>query len=88
MERRFVISIAVGTFGWEAAISVVRMRTTARDTPRRAATDSRLVIETLALEALNRGGDPFLSTEKVPAEPKTMGQEILPLVDIFKYHLD
>ena len=88
MEGRFVISITVGTFFWEATILLVRMRTTARNTPRRATTHGCLVIETLTFETLNRGRNPFLCTEKVPAEMHTVGQKIFPLVDIIKYHLD
>ena len=63
MEGCFVISITIGTFDWEAAVLFVRMRTTARNTPRRTTTHSRLVIKTLALEALNRGRDPLFRTK-------------------------
>ena len=78
----FVISTTVGAFDWQAAILFVRMRTTARNTPRRTTTHSCLVIATLALEALNWGRDPLFNPKKVPAKPQTMGQEISPLVDV------
>ena len=83
-----MLSITVGAFNREAAVFVGRMRATARNTPRRAGTHGCLVVETLALEALNGRRNPLFRTEKVPPKPQTMGQKISPLVDVIQYDLD
>ena len=64
-----MVALAIGTFNWMGAILLTRMGTTTHDTTRGTATDRCLMIETLAIEALDRGRDPFFSTKKIPAEP-------------------
>ena len=85
---RHVDALAIGTFGFLLTVfgRFVAFRTL--NTPVLRLASVRTVSESLATVASNRGREPLLSTEVLPAYSETMAEKIREVSWVVQHHFD